>query len=58
MKRNKNLIVQKKAILQSNRLLAIVLSHEKTLILVGTLITMVAAVKYARESVSIPTVYM
>ena len=56
--RKRNLIVQKKAILQSSRPLAIVPSQEKTLIPVGTLITIVAAVKYARESVSIPTVYI
>jgi hypothetical protein len=36
----------------------IVPNHEKILIPVGTAIIIVAAVKYARVSTSIPTVYM
>jgi hypothetical protein len=48
--------VNNKGVLKFNQPPAIVANHEKILIPVGTAITIVAAVKYARVSTSKPTV--
>jgi hypothetical protein len=50
--------VNNKGVLKFNQPPAIVANHEKILIPVGTAITIVAAVKYARVSTSKPTVNM
>jgi hypothetical protein len=48
--------IHKRGVLIFNLVPKIVLNHEKILTPVGTAMTIVAAVKYARVSTSIPTV--